>query len=175
MKKSTGRSVASRSASAPVRGVHTFKNSNFENPTLPDFENRLRDELGDPSDEVRLQVDVTKSAFTFGYELRYIGSQFLNNYEDFMPLQDRTPQDADYAPIWKYPGVFYHDVRFEWDMEKSGIAKNILFYAGADNLFNKTPPLGLTGTRERVAGGGNGSPIYSVRGRQLYAGFRAKF
>ena len=60
-------------------------------------------------------------------------------------------------------------------MEKSGFAKNILFYAGIDNLTNVVPPLGLTGTGERVAGGGNGSPIYSVRGRQLYAGFRAKF
>ena len=60
-------------------------------------------------------------------------------------------------------------------MDKGGIAKNMKFYAGVDNLFNVIPPLGATGTGERVAGGGNGSPIYSVRGRQFYAGFRAKF
>jgi outer membrane receptor protein involved in Fe transport len=155
--------------------VHTFKNSNFENPTLPNFENRLKDELGDPADEFRFRADISKGAFTFGYELRYIGPQYINTFEDFNQLQERPPQDGDYSLPWKYPEVFYHDIRFEWDWEKSGIAKNILFYAGVDNLTNVTPPLGLTGTGERMAGGGNGSPIYSVRGRQLYAGFRAKF
>jgi outer membrane receptor protein involved in Fe transport len=155
--------------------THSFQISNYENPALPDFENRILGELGDPSNEFRLGVDVTKGPFTFGYEVRYIGPMWINAYEDYNALQDRVPQDSDYAEISQYPSVFYHDVRFEWDMEKSGIAKNFMLYAGVDNVFNLTPPLGTTGTGERVAGGGTGSPIYSVRGRQIYAGLRAKF
>ncbi len=155
--------------------THSLKNSNYENPALPDFENRILGELGDPSNEFRASVDVSKGPFTFGWEVHYIGPMWINAFEDYNPLQDRLAQDADYATVSQYPKVFYHDFRFEWDMEKSGFAKNFMLYAGVDNLFNVTPPLGTTGTGERLAGGGNGSPIYSVRGRQFYAGFRAKF
>ncbi len=155
--------------------THSFKVSNYENPTLPDFENRVLGELGDPTNEFRVSMDVSKGPFTFGWEVHYIGSMWINAYEDFNALQDRLPQDADYATSSQYPAVFYHDFRFEWDMEKSGTLKNLKFYAGVDNLFNVIPPFGQTGTGERVAGGGTGSPIYSVRGRQFYAGVRAKF
>jgi outer membrane receptor protein involved in Fe transport len=37
-----------------------------------------------------------------------------------------------------------------------------------DNVFDKYPPFGLTGT-------GSGSGIYSNTGRQFYAGFKANF
>jgi hypothetical protein len=37
-----------------------------------------------------------------------------------------------------------------------------------DNFTNRAPPMGLTGV-------GAGSGIYNVRGRNFYAGFRAKF
>ena len=155
--------------------THSFKNSNFENPSLPDFENRVLGELGDPNNEFRFSMDVSKGPFTFGWEMRYIGPMFFGAYEDTNPLQDRLAQDADFSEVAQYPSVFYHDFRMEWDMEKSGIAKNFMLYAGVDNLFNVIPPLGSTGTGERLAGGGNGGPIYSVRGRQFYAGVRAKF
>ena len=154
---------------------HMFKSSNYENPTLPDFENRLLGELGDPVDEFRLALNLSKGPVTFGYEMHFIGPMWIGAYEDFSALQDRPAQDADFAEIAKYPSVAYHNISFEWDMEQSGIARNLLFYAGVDNLFNKVPPLGSTATGERIAGGGNGGPIYSVRGRQLYAGFKARF
>ena len=154
---------------------HMFQSSNYENPALPAFENRLLGELGDPVDELRLALDLNKGPLTFGYELQYIGPMWTGAYEDFNALQDRSAQDADFAEIAKYPAVAYHNIRFAWDMEQSGIARNLLFYAGIDNMFNKIPPLGSTATGERIAGGGNGGPIYSVRGRQLYAGVKAKF
>nr|WP_295371388.1 TonB-dependent receptor [uncultured Sphingosinicella sp.] len=149
--------------------THQLKNSNFQNPTLPNFENRLLSELGDPQDEFRLDVDLTSGPFTFGYELRYISSQFVNAFEDFNALQDRPPQDADYADIQKYPAVFYHDVRFDWKIKNGGEnAQDLNFFFGIDNVFDREPPLGLTGT-------GAGSAIYSIRGRNFYAGFRARF
>lgn len=160
-----------------VNGIytHNFKNSNYENPSLPNFENRILGELGDPLDEFQVSVDLKKGPFTFGYQMRYIGPMWVGAYEDFNALQDRPAQNLDYADILQYPAVTYHDVSFQWDLEEAGIAKNFVFFAGADNLFNKIPPLGSTATGERLAGGGNGGPIYSVRGRQVYAGFRAKF
>jgi outer membrane receptor protein involved in Fe transport len=148
---------------------HQLKNSNFQNPNLPNFENRLLGELGDPQDEFRLDVDLTSGPFTFGYELRYIGPQFVNFFEDFNPLQDRPPQDADYADIQQYRSVMYHDIRFDWKVKEGGEnAQDLNFFVGVDNIFDQNPPLGLTGT-------GAGSAIYNIRGRNYYAGFRARF
>lgn len=142
--------------------THLFERSNFEDPTNPDFENRLLSELGDPQDEFRWNLDLRLSQFTIGYEMRYIGKMVLNNYEDIFPLQDRPPQNADYADVQFYPEVFYHDVRAGVELDRFD------FYLGVDNLLNTNPPFGLTGITE-------GSAIYRVRGRNFYAGFRAEF
>ena len=148
---------------------HQLTNSNFQNPNDPTFENRLLGELGDPVDEFRLDLDFTSGPFTFGYELRYIGSMWVNAYEDFNSLNGLPPQDADYADIRKYPEVFYHDVRFDWKIrEGGGIGEDLNFFVGVDNVFDREPPFGLTGT-------GAGSAIYPIRGRNYYAGFRARF
>lgn len=155
--------------------THSLKNSNYENPTNPNFENRLLGELGDPEDEVRLTVDLKRGPFTIGYQMRYIGPMWVNNYEDFNSLQGRPPQDEDYADIRQYPSVSYHDLRFEWEIKPETSSRSFTFFTGVDNMFNKIPPLGSTATGERIGGGGNGGPIYSVRGRQFYAGFKAGF
>ncbi|MBO9581495.1 MAG: TonB-dependent receptor [Sphingobium sp.] len=155
--------------------TYNIKNSNYENPAIPTFENRLLSELGNPKNEWRASVDLTKGQFTFGYQVHFIGRMFVNAYEDFNPLNGNPPQDADYSDIPRYPAVYYHDIRAEWKLGGNGIAKGFTLFGGIDNLFNATPPLGSTGTGERVAGGGNGSNIYSVRGRQLYLGFKANF
>lgn len=149
--------------------THQLKNSNYQNPNLPDFENRLLGELGDPVDEFRLDVDFTRGAFTLGYELRYISAMWVNAYEDFNSLQGRPPQDADYADIRKYPEVFYHDLRLDWKVPGGkGFGRDLNVFFGVDNIFDKEPPFGLTGT-------GAGSAIYSIRGRNFYGGFRARF
>jgi outer membrane receptor protein involved in Fe transport len=163
------------SVNASLMYTHNLKISNYQNPQLPDFENRILGELGDPKDEFRFSVDFTKGPLTVGYQLHYIGPMYVNAFEDFNALQDRPPQDADYADIMKYPAVYYHDVRFEYKLDDAGFAKGFSFFGGVDNLFNEIPPLGSTATGERVAAGGNGGPIYSVRGRQFYAGFKADF
>lgn len=155
--------------------TYNMKNSNYENPTLPNFENRLLSELGNPKNEWKAGLDVTKGKVTLGYQVRYIGKMFVNTFEDFNSLQGRPPENADYADIQRYPGVYYHDLRAEVQIDTPGLAKSFTLFAGANNLFNKVPPLGLTGTGERVASGGNGSNIYDIRGRQLYVGFKANF
>ena len=114
-------------------------------------------------------MDLKVKAFTFGYKLHYIGPMYLNAYEDFNSLQGRPPQNADYAAIQTYPAANYHSIRFQWDIDNTvGFAKSFQFYVGVDNLLDRHPPLGLTGT-------GAGSAIYDFRGRSYYSGFRAKF
>ncbi|HEX9946824.1 MAG TPA: TonB-dependent receptor [Allosphingosinicella sp.] len=150
---------------ASLRGTwtHTIQNDTFLNPTNPDFANRLLRELGDPQDEVNVNASIKAGKYTLGYQVRWIGKQYLNTYEDYNELNGLPPQNADYADRVYYPAVFYHDVRFGID-----VTERFNFYMGIDNVTNRLPPLGLTGV-------GGGSGIFDVRGRNFYAGAIAKF
>ena len=143
--------------------THNFQRSNYTNPADPSFENRLLSELGTPQDEFLWNTDLKTGRFTLGYQMRFIGKMVVNLYEDFFEVQDRPPQDADWADRKFYPSVFYHDVRAAVD-----VTDKFNFYVGIDNVANKMPPLGLTGI-------GDGSAIYNTRGRFFYAGAVAKF
>ena len=143
--------------------THVLERSNFVNPIDPDRENRVLGELGDPQDSFNWSVNLKRDRFNLGYQMRYLDKMYLNTFEDFNELQDRPPENADYADRETYPAVFYHDVRLGID-----VGKNFEFYVGVDNLTNKEPPLGLTGI-------GAGSAIYDAKGRFFYSGFRANF
>jgi outer membrane receptor protein involved in Fe transport len=160
--------------------VHNLKNSNFQDPQRPDFENRVLGELGTPADEFRWDTNLTVGDVTFGYQLRYIGEQYVSVYEDFNTLQGRPPENLDFADIIEYPETFYHAIRIEWNIDNSGngLGRDFRLYAGVDNLLNTFPPLGLTGTGAGGAGGDRGTgtaAIYESQGRTFYAGFRARF
>ncbi|KQS05253.1 hypothetical protein ASG11_08055 [Sphingomonas sp. Leaf357] len=155
--------------------THGLQSSNFENPSVPTFENRLLSELGDPKNEFRLDNDLTVGDVTFGYRLRYIGPMYVNAYEDFNALPAACtaagcpPNNADYSDIRTYSRVFYNDLRFTWNLKDLGnFGKEFQFYLGVDNVLDKQPPLGSTGT-------GAGSSIYDIRGRNFYTGIRARF
>ncbi|MFL6858539.1 MAG: TonB-dependent receptor domain-containing protein [Allosphingosinicella sp.] len=151
--------------------THNLQISNFTNPTFPQLENRIMSELGDPQDEARFNLDLTVHNVTLGYQARYIGKQVVNLYEDFNafpggcnPVSGACPPfDADWADRLWYPSVLYHNARVSID-----VGKEYNFYFGVDNLFDRNPPMGLTGV-------GAGSGIYSIRGRTFYGGFRARF
>ncbi len=150
---------------ASLRGTYThiLRNRNFLNPTNPDFANSLMRELADPQDEVNVNASVKAGKYTLGYQVRYIGKQYLNTYEDYNSINGNPPQNADYADIIYYPAVFYHDARFSID-----VTERFNFYMGIDNILNRMPPFGLTGV-------GGGSGIFDNRGRNFYAGVIAKF
>ena len=160
--------------------VHGLKSSNFENPTLPDFENRVLSELGDPRDEARLDADLQVGKVTFGYRLHFIGPMYLNAFEDVNALPSACtpagcpPNNLDFADVQKFPAITYNDVRIQWDVGPAGYAKAIQFFAGVDNIFNQHPPYGLTATGAGPGGLGNAA-IYDVRGRNFYAGVKARF
>lgn len=143
--------------------THVFQTDQFNDPTDPSFKDRFLDELNDPSDAVNFDAELQVGKVTFGYGLRWLDKMYLNTYEDYNSLNGGPPQNADYAPIVKYPDVFYHDFRV-------GVEVNDQFdaYLGVDNAFDKMPPFGLTGV-------GGGSGIYDNVGRYFYAGFKAKF
>jgi outer membrane receptor protein involved in Fe transport len=157
--------------------VHTLKESNYENPSLPNFENRILSELGDPKDEARLDTDLKVGNVTFGYRLHYIGPMVINGaaYEDFFPLPGACtaagcpPNNADFADIKLNPAITYHDIRAQWDTGPVfNRLKNLQIYVGIDNVFDKHPPLGNTAL-------GSGSAIYDVYGRYYYGGIKARF
>lgn len=149
--------------------THNLQISNFTNAAFPDIENRIMSELGDPQDEFLFNLDLTVSDVTFGYQARYIGKQVLNLYEDFFQLNSGCtptscpPNDTDWADRRYYPSILYHDLRVGIN-----VGTDLNFYMGVDNVTNRQPPLGLTGV-------GAGSGIYNIRGRNFYAGFRARF
>lgn len=143
--------------------THTIQNDTFLNPANPNFRNTLLRELGDPQDEVNANASINAGKYTLGYQVRWIGKQYLNTFEDYNSVNGQPPQNADYADRVYYPQIFYHDIRLGID-----VTEKFNFYMGIDNVTNRLPPLGLTGV-------GAGSGIFDVRGRNFYAGAIAKF
>ncbi len=143
--------------------THVFQNDDFLDPARPGRADRTLLELGDPKDAFNLDTELKRGGLTVGFQLRYIGKQVLNTFEDFFSVQGRPPENADFAARKFYPHVFYQDIHMGFDVNK-----RFNIYGGVDNIFNRQPPLGLTGT-------GGGSGIYDVRGRSFFAGVKAKF
>ncbi len=69
-----------------LRVVYTrnFERSSFENSSDPTFENVLLRELGNPRDEFLIRTNLKSGPYNFGYNLRFIGKQYLNTFEDFI-------------------------------------------------------------------------------------------
>jgi len=147
--------------------THVLENSNFQDPTNPDFETRNLGQLGDPKDEFRWDFDFGVGPVTFGYRMRYIGPMYYNTYATLFPLNGQVPTDIDAFPDTKYNSVMYHDLRLDFDVDNK--VGGIKFYVGVDNVLDKGVPQGATTAT------GAGSAIYSFRGRNFYAGARARF
>ncbi|WP_176496688.1 TonB-dependent receptor domain-containing protein [Sphingomonas sp. HMP6] len=155
--------------------THSFTNSNFQDPTRPNFENYIIREVGDPQDEGRLDLDLTVDRVTFGYQMRVLGSQLVGAYENTFPNNAGVtgatglPLNADAFDIEEYPATFYHNIRLNFEIGDGKAGRDSFnLFVGADNVLNQLPPLGTTGT-------GAGTGIFNIRGRNLYAGFRARF
>ena len=149
--------------SAQAIWTHVLKNESFTDPATPSFRDVFVDELGDPKDQVNVNLNLKTGKLVLGYQARWIGKMYLNTYEDYNSVNGDPPQNEDYAEIEKYPSVFYHDIRVGLDA-----TERFNFYLGVDNVTNRMPPYGLTGI-------GAGSGIYDNRGRYFYTGIVAKF
>jgi outer membrane receptor protein involved in Fe transport len=146
-----------------VTYTRVIQRDDFLNPADPNRADQILLELGDPRDALNWDTEFKQGPFSLGFQFRYIGKMVLNTYEDFFSKQGRTPENADYAGVQFYPKTFYQDIRFGIEA-----GKNFNFYGGVENLFDRNPPFGLTGT-------GGGSGIYDPRGRYFFLGAKAKF
>ncbi|MDB5574857.1 MAG: TonB-dependent receptor [Bradyrhizobium sp.] len=146
-----------------LRGVwtHVIQRDNFTNPSIPSFVNVITNELGDPQDTFNINANLKTGKLSFGYGFRWIGGMYLNTWEDYNASNGTNPQNADYAPIMKYPSVSYSDISASLEVNN-----RFTLNGGVNNVANKLPPYGLTGS-------GTGA-IYDSRGRFFYVGFRAK-
>ncbi|GLR46299.1 TonB-dependent receptor domain-containing protein [Sphingomonas astaxanthinifaciens] len=148
-----------------TRFIYTraLENASFLNPIDPKRGNTANGELGSPKNAFNWKTSLEHGPFTIGYEMRYLDKMTNGAYENYFSYQGRPPENADAFSKRFYPAVFYHDVRLAIDA-----GKKYNFYVGVDNLLNTNPPLGASGI-------GDGSGIYSNRGRFFYSGFVAKF
>ena len=168
--------------------VHNLKASNYNNPSLPQLEDQILEELGDPKDEGRLDLDLKVGNVTFGYSGHYISPMYVDIAEDFIALPTQCPAgqttpgvggcpplNADFATEHKYHAITYHGIRVQWDTGPAfGRLKNIQVYAGVDNILDQHPPQGLTATGGNILGTGNAG-IYDVFGRKFYGGIKLRY
>ncbi len=173
-----------------IRGIATrvLRLDNYLNPTFPDVPNRQLSELGDPKWAASASISYDFGDFDVLYAARYIGKQTVgvyeaqNSYIGQCPLTGPfagttgigtgtctpgsivrlAPQNADQFSIVNYPDVLYHDIRIGIDVNK-----DFRFYAGVNNLLDRSPPLGLLGTA-------GGDPFDSF-GRNFFFGIEARF
>ncbi len=148
--------------------THVLKSSNYQDPTDPNYENRILSELGDPKNEAVFNIDLTVKDFTLGYGLHYIGPMLTSDYENYYSLNGEPARNSDIRDIREYPETVYHNVRLAMALNDLSPSHTAEIYVGVDNLFNTRPPLGLDALTE-------GSAIYDVWGRRMYAGFNVEF
>jgi outer membrane receptor protein involved in Fe transport len=161
----------SADASLSVRAyyTHTIKDSDYIDPTRPNFETRNLGQLGDPKDELKFNADLTVGKFTVGYGAHYIGPMLTTAYANLFPIDGNPPLNADIIDTQYYPSVVYHDIRFSVQIGSTKTSrKGFEWFFGIDNFTDVHPPLGATGT-------GSGSAIYDVMGRTFFSGVRATF
>lgn len=148
-----------------VRGLVSWlaERRQFTFITDPLRATRTKSTLGDPEWQANLSTTFRFDNVSFTYEGRYIGRQLIGDYETQKSFQGRPPQNADRFPVLYYPDIYYNDVRVAINANDE-----YEFYFGVDNVLNRLPPFGLTGT-------GGGSAVYTNTGRFFYAGFKAEF
>ncbi len=73
--------------------THMLQRDDFLNPAAPGDADQVLLELGDPKDAFNLNTDFAVGKLKIGYQLRYIGPQVLNFYEDTFGLQGNPPQN----------------------------------------------------------------------------------
>jgi outer membrane receptor for ferrienterochelin and colicin len=147
--------------------TQNFENSNYQDPTNPDFETRVLGQLGDPETEFRWDVNLGFKPFTLGYRMRYIGKQYFSAYNATFELNGQPRSNVDAFENIQFDPVVYHDLRADFDIDQG--PRNLNFTIGVDNVLDKGVPRGA------ATATGAGSAIYSFRGRSFYAGARFRF
>lgn len=151
-----------------IRGIATYviRRNNYTSPTDPNFQDRIREEFGDPQWAANLNISYGVGPWDLRWSMNYIGKQIMQGfaYETFNSVQGRPATNADALPANEIylPDMLYHAARLNYRVNE-----RFNFYMGIDNVFDSPPPRGLLGT-------GAGDP-YDPIGRYFYAGATIDF
>lgn len=147
-----------------LRGLISWveKREFFTYITDPSRSDRQHGVLGDPRWQGQFSASVQFPRWDFSYDLRYVGRQTVYSWETQFSHQGRQPTNGDVIANPWYPAMWYHDIQVGFC-----VTEGVRFYVGVDNVTDKLPPLGATGT-------GAGSGIWPVTGRYFYSGFRVR-
>ena len=62
--------------SAQAIWTHVIQNDSFTDPSDPTFADVITNELGDPQDQVNVDLNLKTGRWLFGYQNRWIGKQY---------------------------------------------------------------------------------------------------
>ena len=93
----------------------------------------------------------------------------MSSINDTNPTPGNTVISTIYNSV---PAYVYHDVQLRYTVP---IKTHTQVYLGANNVFNKQPPLLPMGMASSVTGTETAADTYDVFGVFLYAGFNVKF
>jgi outer membrane receptor protein involved in Fe transport len=144
-------------------GTRVIQRDDFPFIAQPDQPDRVLSELGDPKWLVNFNANLKTGPFNIGYSLRYIGRQLLVNAEDVLSVGGNPPENPDAQDILSVGNAFYHSFRLTYNFKDK-----VDIYANIENIFDRKPPFGTTGT-------GGGSAIFDNIGRYITVGVSAKF
>jgi outer membrane receptor protein involved in Fe transport len=143
---------------------HLINREQFVYISEPERSDRLHGLLGDPEWAGSLAVNFDFGQWDFSYDMRFLDRMIVAaSYETQNSWQGREPTNADAFPFIRYPRHLNHDIRVGFEPDE-----RFRFYVGVDNVDDKLPPFGLTGT-------GAGSGVFDAIGRFFYAGVSADF
>lgn len=121
-------------------------------------------EVGASRDRFLVTAGLTLGGVGLQYRGTYTGKAYLDDQFLAQFGLDRT------SPFGRVAPKFYSDLQVT-----AQVLKNFEFYAGANNLFNVSPPPIISGLPGNVTGAETDSGTYDAIGRRYYAGARIRF
>jgi len=115
-------------------------------------------------DRATLTLIYGKGPLEVNWKVNYMSSIY-----DTLPTADNSVASEKYNHV---PAYIYNDVQVRYDF---GTRAHITGYVGANNVFDKQPPLLPSGMASEVTGTETAADTYDVFGRFMYAGIQAKF
>lgn len=150
---------------ARVLGTYVRQRDNYPFPGQPDRPDQILQEVGDPQLAINFELGFSRGPLSVDYGLRWLETQYVDFIENIKWVGGQAPTNADFSDIAFTGSVMYHDMRIAYDFRD-----NLNVYLGVDNISDKLPPLGYTGTTATIGNQG----IYSAKGRFFYGGLKWK-
>jgi outer membrane receptor protein involved in Fe transport len=93
---------------------------------------------------------------------------YMSSINDTNPTPDTPPISTQFNSV---PAYTYHDVQLRYTFP---LKTHVELYAGANNVFNKLPPVLPFGMASSNTGAETAADTYDVFGVFVYAGFKVK-